>query len=91
MINLLIEQKVADVNWQLARIVQQILQISSLMDLVTFSHIPREWNRTADRLAKWASEHAEGWRMEDWELAPEELYFDLRRILDDDRVEEDVR
>ena len=79
-----------DVDWQLARIVQQILQISSLMDLVTFFHIPREWNRVADCLAKWAFEHPEGWRIEDWELVPEELCFDLRSILDDDKVEDDV-
>ena len=60
------------------------------MDLVTFVHIPREWNRAADCLAKWASEHVEGWRIEDWELVPEELCFDLRSILDDDKVEDDV-
>ena len=80
-----------DVNWQLARIVQQILQISSLMEMVTFAHIPREWNRAANCLAKWAFEHAEGWRIEDWELAPQELHFDLRSILDEDRVENEVR
>ena len=37
LINMLNEQKVADVNWQLARIVQQILQISSLMEMVFIS------------------------------------------------------
>ena len=78
-----------DVNWQLARIVQQILQISSLMEMMTFAHIPREWNRAANCLAKWAFEHAEGWRIEDWELAPQELHLDLRRILDEDRIEND--
>ena len=90
-INMLIEQKVADVNWQLARIVQQILQISSLMEMVTFAHIPREWNRAVDCLAKWASEHAEGWRIEEWELVPQELCLDLRSILDEDRVKNDVK
>jgi ribonuclease HI len=89
LINLLIEQKVSDVNWKLARIVQQILKISSLMEFVTFVHIPREWNRAADCLAKWASEHAEGWRIEEWELVPQVLRSDLRSILDDDRVEND--
>ncbi len=81
----------ADVNWQLARIVQQILQISSLMEMVTFVLIPREWNREPDCLAKWASEHAKGWRIEDWELAPQDLRLDLRGILDEDRVENDDR
>jgi len=91
LINLLIGQKVADVNWQLAMIVQQILQISSLMELVTFAHIPREWNRAADCLAKRASEYTEGWRIEEWESVPQELRFDLRSILDDDRLGSDVR
>ena len=54
LINLLNEQKVDDVNWQLARIVQQILPISSLMKMVTFAHIPREWNRATNCLEKWA-------------------------------------
>ena len=59
------------------------------MELVTFVHIPREWNRVADYLAKWASEHAEGWRIEEWELVPQVLRSNLRSILDDDRVEND--
>ena len=86
---MLIEQKVADVNWQLARIMQQILQISSLMEMVTFSHIPREWNRAFDCLTKWAFENTKGWRIEDWELVPQELHLKLRSILDEDRVEND--
>lgn len=76
-----------NVNWQLARIVQQILHISSLLDMVIFAHIPREWNRATDCLAKWASEHADGWRVEEWELIPQELCLDLRSILDEDKVE----
>ena len=87
MINLINEQKVADVNWHLARIIQQILHISSLMDMVTFAHVPREWNRAADCLAKWASEHADGWRIEEWELVPQELHLDLGTIIDEDREE----
>ena len=70
-----------DVNWQLARIVQQILRICSLMEMVTFVHIPREWNRAADCLAKWASENAEGWGIEEWELIPSECRMDLINIL----------
>lgn len=66
LINFLNDQKVTDVNWKLARIVQQILHISSLMDMVIFAHIPREWNRAADCLAKWASEHTDGWRIKEW-------------------------
>ena len=87
LINFLSEQKVDDVSWQLARVVQQILRVSSLMEMVTFVHIPREWNRAADCLAKWASEHAEGWRIEEWELVPQEIRLDLMNILDEYRVE----
>ncbi len=47
------------------------------MEMVTFVHITREWNRAADYLEKWASEHAKGWRIEDWELVPQMLYLDL--------------
>ena len=87
LINLLNGQKVADVNWQLATIVQQILRICSLMETVTFVHIPREWNRAADCLAKWASEYAEGWRIEEWELIPRECHLDLMKILAEDGTE----
>ncbi|XP_059076968.1 uncharacterized protein LOC131876166 [Cryptomeria japonica] len=85
LINLLIKQKVEDVSWQLAGVVQQILQVSSLMELVTFIHIPREWNRAADCLAKWASEYAEGWRIEEWEMVSPALRPDFERILAEDR------
>ena len=87
LINLINEQKVVDVNWQLARIVQQILHISSLMDMVTFAHVAREWNRAADCLAKWASEHVDGWIIEEWELVPQELCLDLGTIIDEDKEE----
>jgi len=85
LINLLIKWKVLGVNWQLALIVQQILQVSLLMDMVTFVHIPCEWNRAADCSAKWASEHLDGGRTEEWELVPPVLHHDLERILDEDR------
>lgn len=87
LINLIIERKVENVSWQLAGIVQQILRVSSLMEMVTFAHIPREWNRAGDCLAKWASEHTERWRIEEWELVPQELHPDFSNILDEDRVE----
>ena len=61
------------------------------MEMVTFAHIPREWNRAEDCLAKWASRHDKGWRIEEWELVPQELYLDLRSILDEDRIENDGR
>ena len=57
------------------------------MDMVTFAHVPREWNRAADCLAKWASEHADGWRIEEWELVPQELHLNLGTIIDEDKEE----
>ena len=65
-------------------IVQQILQVSSLMDSVYYVHIPREWNRAADCLEKWASEAIDGRKIEEWEEIPDELCQDLERILADD-------
>lgn len=87
LINFLIEQKVANVIWQLSRVAQQILYVSSLMEMVTFVHILREWNRAADCLENWASEHVEGWRIEEWELVPQEIHLDLMNILDEDKAE----
>lgn len=74
-----------DVNWQLVGIVQQILRISSLMDTIRFVHIPCEWNKVLDCLAKWASEHLDGGNSEDWESLSPELCFDLERILEEDK------
>ena len=42
-------------------------------------------------MAKWASEHMEGWRIEEWEMTPLELRLDLRKILDEDKIERDDR
>ena len=43
-------------DWHLALVIQQIIQLSNSLDSVSFKHIPREWNGVADCLAKWASE-----------------------------------
>ncbi|XP_059064884.1 uncharacterized protein LOC131856937 [Cryptomeria japonica] len=66
-VNLLIEQKVVGINWQLEGIVHQILQVSAIMDKVSFIHIPHEWNRVADCLAKCTSKHGDEWKVEGWE------------------------
>ena len=84
LVNMLLERKTSDVSWQLSLIVQQILQVSLLMDSVHFAHIPREWNRAADCLAKWASEAIDGRKIEEREQLPYELCQDLERILADD-------
>ena len=90
LVNMLLERKTSDVSWQLSMIVQQILQVNSVMDSVSFTHIPREWNRAADCLAKWASEDIDGQRIDEWEKLPYEICQDLERILveDESRAEE---
>ena len=84
LVNLLLGRKFSGVDWQLSLLVQQILQVSSVMDSVSFIHIPREWNRAADCLAKWASEDIDGRRIDEWEQLPYELCQDLERILIED-------
>lgn len=84
LVNLLLQRKMSEVSWQLSVLVQQILQVSSVMDSVSFTHIPREWNRAADCLAKWASEDVDDRRIDEWEQLPHELCQDLERILVED-------
>jgi len=85
LINLLNERKISDINWQLASVVQRILQVSSRLEEASFVHIPREWNRVVNCLAKWASEHDSGWKVEDWDQVNPELHLDLDRFLEEDR------
>ena len=84
LVNLLLERKCSDVSWELSLIVQQILQVSSMMDSVSYTHIPREWNRPADSLAKWASGNVDGWWIVEWEQLLGELRQDLERTLIED-------
>lgn len=48
--------------WRLVLIVKKILHLASKFEHILFIHIPREWNRVVDCLAKWASE-CRGFRM----------------------------
>lgn len=64
--------------------VQQILQISSLMEEVSFVHILREWNKAIDCLAKWASTHLDGWRIEGWDQISQDLRHELNKIIAED-------
>ena len=51
---------------------------------MSFIHIPREWNKAADCMAKWASEDIDGRRIDEWKQFPYELCQDLERILVED-------
>lgn len=50
------------------------------MEKVSFIHIPREWNRETDCLAKWASEHDDDWKVEGWEQLSPDYCQDLHKI-----------
>ena len=67
-----------NVNWELASLVRQILSLCSSLDFVSFHHIPHEWNKVADCLAKWASENVDNWDIS----GREELPPDYCRIID---------
>ena len=84
LVNMLLERKTSNISWQLSLIVKHILQVSSLMDSIHYAHIPREWNRVADCLAKWASEAIDGRKIEEREQMPYELCQDFEMILADD-------
>ena len=51
---------------------------------MSYVHIPREWNRAADCLAKWVSKAIDGQKIDEWEQLPYELCQDLERILVED-------
>ena len=51
-VNLLNSQNFVHVDWHLALIIQQVIQLCNSLDFVSFMHIPCEWNRVADCLAK---------------------------------------
>ena len=51
-VDMLNNQKLEDVSWQLASLARQILSLCRSLDSISFHHIPREWNRVVDYLAK---------------------------------------
>ena len=51
-VNLLNSQNFVHVDWHLALIIQQIIQLCNSLDSMFFMHIPCEWNGVADCLAK---------------------------------------
>ena len=60
-------------DWLLALVIQQIIQLCTSFDYVSFKHIPREWNGVADCLAKWVSEHGPPWNIFDHTMLPLDL------------------
>ena len=77
-VDMLNNQSLEDVTWKLASLAKKILSLCSLLDSVSFRHIPREWNRVADCLAKWALENQRRWDIS----GRDELPFEYRGIVE---------
>ena len=71
-VDMLNNQKLEDVSWQLASLARQILSLCSSLVSISFRHIPREWNRVADCLAKWATENVGRWDINGRDELPSE-------------------
>ena len=84
-VDILKSQSLENVNEQLAALVRQTLSLCNSVDSVSFRHIPREWNRVADCLAKWASENGEGWDISGQEDLPAEFSRTIEQLLVGDR------
>ena len=73
-------------DWHLAQVIQQIIQLSNSLDSVSFRQIPREWNGVADCLAKWASEQGLAWNVLDQRMLPLDLSQMLVQLVDHDKA-----
>ena len=85
-VNFLSSQELNDVSWQLATIVNQIILFSTSFQFIRFTYIPREWNRAADCLAKWASSHDLGWNVMDRGQLSAEMVQEFDDIIVQDRA-----
>ncbi|XP_057844458.2 uncharacterized protein LOC131053828 [Cryptomeria japonica] len=84
-IDMLSTQSLGDINWQLAMVARQILNLCLSLEYISFSHIPHEWNRFADWLAQWAIENSRGWNVEDRGLLSPEYFGTLDKMIEDDQ------
>ena len=83
-VDMLNNQRLEDASWQLASLARQILSLCSSLDSVSFRHIPREWNRVADCLAKWASEKMDRWDINGRDELPSEYCEIMDKLLLED-------
>ena len=60
--------------------------MSSLLDWISFFHIPREWNGVVDILEKWASEKRAGWDISGREDLPAEYGRTFEQLMENDRI-----
>lgn len=66
--------------------IRQILNLSRSLDSVSFCHIPREWNKVVDCLAKWAFEHIDGWDIARRDGLPFDYLETLERLILEDMI-----
>ena len=85
-VNLLHSRSLVHVDWHLALVIQQIIQLSNSLDSVAFKHITREWNGVADCLSKWASEQGPAWNVLDQRMLPLDLSQMLVQLVDHDKA-----
>ena len=72
------KKSLENINWRLASLARKTLSLCSSLDSISFCHIPLEWNRAADCLAKWASGNVYGWNIN----GRFELPLEYREIVD---------
>ena len=84
-VDILNKQSLENVNWRLASLARQILCLCGPLDSVSFHHIPREWNRVADCLAKWASKNVDGWDIRGRDDLPADYCGIIDQLLLEDR------
>ena len=70
-VDMLNNQRLEDVSWKLASLARQILT-RCRSNSISFRHIPREWNRVADCLAKWVIENVGRWDINGRDELPSE-------------------
>ena len=64
----------------------QIHHLSTSLESISFTHIPREWNSVVDCLMKWASDHMCNWNIVDKTKLPMCLSHQLDHFVDLDRA-----
>ena len=85
-IRLLNQQHFEVVSWKLVFIANYIYNLSTSLEFVTFTHIPREWNSVVDCLVKWASDLMCNWNIVDKTQLSMGLSHQLDHLVDHDMV-----
>ena len=85
-VDMINNQRVDDSNWKIASIVKEIIYLSSMLDCISFCHIPREWNSMADVLAKWASEKGDRWDISEKVDLPVDYMGTFEQLVEKDRT-----